>query len=97
MDAKRTEGLRRELVGTVLSNKMMKTVVVSVERPAMHPFYKKVLKKISHLKAHDEAGECRVGDRVVIRESRPLSREKHWKVGKVLKTAVLQEEQGTKP
>ena len=95
MDAKQTEGLRRELVGTVLSNKMMKTVVVSVERHAMHPFYKKVLKKISHLKAHDETGQCQIGDRVVIRESRPLSREKHWKVAKVLKRAALPEEQRT--
>ena len=95
MDAKQTEGLRRELVGTVLSNKMMKTVVVSVERHAMHPFYKKVLKKINHLKAHDETGQCQIGDRVVIRESRPLSREKHWKVAKVLKRAALPEEQRT--
>jgi len=97
MEAKQQEGLRRELVGTVLSNKMTKTVVVAVERHAIHPFYKKVLKKVTNLKAHDEAGQCRVGDRVVIRESRPLSKEKHWKVAKVLKTAALQEEQGAKP
>ncbi len=95
MDARRTEGLRRELVGTVLSNKMMKTIVVTVERHTMHPFYKKVLKKISHLKAHDETGQCQVGDRVVIRGSRPLSREKHWKVVKVLERAALGEEQRT--
>ena len=95
METKQTENLRRELVGKVLSNKMMKTVVVSVERHALHPFYKKVLKKVSHLKAHDETGQCRVGDRVLIRESRPLSREKHWKVAKVLKPFADQEEQRT--
>lgn len=93
MDTKQAEGLRRELAGTVLSNKMMKTVVVSVERHALHPFYKKVLKKISHLKAHDEARQCQIGDRVLIRESRPLSKEKHWKVVKVLGRAALTEEQ----
>jgi small subunit ribosomal protein S17 len=88
-----TENLRRELVGTVLSNKMLKTVVVSVERHALHPFYKKVLKKVTRLKAHDETRQCRVGDRVLIRESRPLSKEKHWKVAKVLESAAFQEEQ----
>lgn len=93
MNTRQAEGLRRELVGTVLSNKMMKTVVVSVERHSMHPFYKKVLKKISHLKAHDEARQCQIGDRVLIRESRPLSKEKHWKVIKVLGRAALAEEQ----
>jgi len=91
MDTKQTEGLQRELVGKVLSNKMMKTVVVIVERHAMHPFYKKVLKKTSHLKAHDETGQCQVGDRVVIRGSRPLSREKHWKVVKVLERVAVSE------
>jgi small subunit ribosomal protein S17 len=92
MDTKQAESLRRELVGTVMSNKMTKTVVVNVERHALHPFYKKVLKKNTRLKAHDETGQCRVGDRVVIRESRPLSKEKHWKVAKVLQSAMLQEE-----
>jgi len=95
MDTRRAKGLRRELVGTVLSNKMMKTVVVSVERHALHPFYKKVLKKISQLKAHDEARQCQIGDRVLIQESRPLSKEKHWKVIKVLGRAALAEEQRT--
>ena len=95
MDTRRAEGLRRELVGTVLSNKMMRTVVVSVERHAMHPFYKKVLKKINHLKAHDDTSQCQIGDRVVIRECRPLSKEKHWKVVKVLERVAIEEGHGT--
>jgi len=95
MDAKKAGGLRKELVGTVLSNKMMKTVVVAVERHAIHPLYKKVLRKVKHLKAHDETSQCRIGDRVVIRESRPLSKEKHWKVIKVLQRAMFEAEQRT--
>jgi small subunit ribosomal protein S17 len=95
MDTKPAVSLRRELVGTVLSNKMMKTVVVAVERHTIHPFYKKVLRRVNHLKAHDETGQCQIGDRVVIRESRPLSKEKHWKVIKVLQRAVFEAEQRT--
>jgi small subunit ribosomal protein S17 len=95
MDAKKSESLRRELVGTVFGNKMMKTVVVAVERHAIHPLYKKVLRRVKHLKAHDATSQCRIGDRVVIRESRPLSKEKHWKVIKVLQRAAFEAEPRT--
>lgn len=69
-------------VGVVVSNKMQKTVVVSVERAYRHPLYQKVIRRASRFKAHDELGECKVGDRVEIMETRPLSREKRWRVVK---------------
>ena len=78
----------------VLSNRMQKTVVVSVERTVMHAKYKKYLKRRTKVKAHDERDECRVGDRVLIVESRPLSREKRWRVSRILERAV-QAEAGT--
>jgi small subunit ribosomal protein S17 len=66
---------------------MEKTVVVSLERMVMHPRYKKVLKQRSKVKAHDETNQCHVGDRVVIVECRPLSRDKRWRVSKVIERA----------
>lgn len=75
---------KREWVGRVLSNKMEKTVVVAVERSVMHPIYKKVCRRITKLKAHDEQNACQIGDRVRIRESRPISKEKHWRVVEIL-------------
>ena len=75
----------------VLSNRMQKTVVVSVERTVMHPRYKKYLKRRTKVKAHDEKNECQAGDRVLIVESRPLSREKRWRVSRVLERAVAEE------
>lgn len=66
--------------GIVVSNKMQKTVVVKVERVFRHPFYQKVIREAKKFKAHDELGECKVGDRVEIMETRPLSREKRWRV-----------------
>jgi small subunit ribosomal protein S17 len=63
---------------------MQKTVVVSVERTVMHPRYMKILRRRSHVKAHDESNQCHVGDRVLIVECRPLSRDKRWRVSKVL-------------
>lgn len=74
--------------GVVQSNKMEKTVVVAVERLVKHPKYKKYLKQRSRFKAHDEQNECNVGDEVEIIESRPLSRDKRWRVHSVLKKAV---------
>lgn len=75
---------KREWIGRVLSNKMDKTVVVAVERSVMHPLYKKVCRRITKLKAHDEQNACQIGDRVRIRESRPISKEKHWRVVEIL-------------
>jgi small subunit ribosomal protein S17 len=76
--------MHKERRGVVLSNRMQKTVVVSVERTVRHPKYFKYLKRRTKVKAHDEKGECRVGDRVLIVETRPLSREKCWRVSRVL-------------
>lgn len=81
-------GGRKERKGVVISNRMQKTVVVSVERIVMHPRYKKYLKRRTKMKAHDEKNQCQVGDRVLIVEYRPLSREKRWRVSQVLERAV---------
>ncbi len=77
-------GLNKERSGVVVSDKMAKTVVVSIERTVMHPRYKKILRRRSRVKAHDETNQCHVGDRVLIVECRPLSRDKRWRVSKVL-------------
>jgi small subunit ribosomal protein S17 len=66
--------------GIVVSNKMQKTVVVEVERTFRHPLYQKVIRTKNKFKAHDELGQCKVGDRVLIAETRPLSRTKRWRV-----------------
>jgi small subunit ribosomal protein S17 len=78
------EGKRRSKVGRVVSDKMDKTVVVSVERLRRHPIYKRVVRLSSKFKAHDEENSARVGDTVRIEESRPLSREKRWRVVEVV-------------
>ena len=77
-------GKRRTKVGRVVSDKMDRTVVVSVERLRRHPIYKRVVRLSSKFKAHDEANDARVGDTVRIEESRPLSREKRWRVVEVV-------------
>ncbi len=83
--------MHKERQGVVLSNRMLKTVVVSVERTVHHPKYKKYLKRRSKVKAHDEKSECRVGDRVLIVETRPLSRDKRWRVSRILERSVADE------
>ena len=75
---------KREWVGRVLSNKMNKTVVVSVERSVTHPLYRKVLRRVSKFKAHDEQNICKIGDRVRMVETRPISKDKHWRVVEVI-------------
>ncbi len=75
---------RNELIGVVVSNKMDKTVVVAVERRFSHPLYKKVVKSIKKYKAHDEENKCQIGDIVLIRETRPLSKEKRWRVVRII-------------
>lgn len=78
---------RKRLVGSVIGDKMDKTVVVSVERMVRHRRYGKVLRRVKKYKAHDEKNACRVGDVVRIVESRPLSREKRWAVERIVKRA----------
>lgn len=85
MEKKR--GLRKTMVGTVVSDRMDKTVVVLVERLVKHPVYKKYTRRRARYKAHDEKNECRVGDRVLLIETRPLSREKRWRVKEILERA----------
>jgi 30S ribosomal protein S17 len=75
---------RREWYGSVVSNKMNKTVVVAVERSMIHPIYKKVLRRVTKLKVHDEGNVCKVGDRVQLTETRPISKDKHWRVARVM-------------
>ena len=90
-------GLRKERSGLVISDRMHKTVVVSVERTVMHPRYKRYLKRRTRVKAHDENNQSQVGDRVLIVEGRPLSRDKRWRVSKILqraKTIQLEEPEG---
>jgi small subunit ribosomal protein S17 len=79
-----TAAKRREWVGRVVSNKMNKTVVVAVERSVIHPMYRKILRRVTKLKAHDEQNACRIGDRVRMIETRPISKNKHWRVVEVL-------------
>ena len=84
-----TRGLTKERSGVVVSDRMQKTVVVSVERTVMHPRYKKILRRRSKVKVHDESNQCHVGDRVLIVECRPLSRDKRWRVSKVLERGQI--------
>lgn len=86
-------GMGKERKGVVTSNRMQKSVVVSVERIVMHPKYKKYLKRRTKVKAHDEKNECQVGDRVLIVECRPLSREKRWRVSRILERGVTDKEE----
>lgn len=81
-------GKRKTLIGVVISDKMDKTVVVMVNRLVLHPVYKKYIRKRKKVKAHDEKNECRVGDKVLLIESRPLSREKRWRVKEILEKAA---------
>ena len=81
-------GLRKTLTGTVVSDTMDKTVVVQVDRLVKHPVYKKYVRRRSRFKAHDENNACQRGDRVVIRETRPLSKTKRWRVSQVIEKAV---------
>ena len=79
--------LRKIRVGTVVSDKMDKTIVVAVKDNVQHPLYKKILKRTVKFKAHDENNECRIGDRVMIMETRPLSKDKNWRLVKIIEKA----------
>ncbi|HLT58476.1 MAG TPA: 30S ribosomal protein S17 [Limnochordales bacterium] len=80
-------GVRKTRVGTVVSDKMDKTVVVAVERTVMHPKYKRTMRRTKKFKAHDEQNSCRTGDVVRIMETRPLSKEKRWRVVEIIRRA----------
>lgn len=80
---------RKVRTGVVISNKMDKTVVVEVSRTVIHPVYKKFVRRRKRFMAHDEDNRCRIGDEVMIVETRPLSRHKNWRVRKIVKEAAL--------
>ncbi len=79
--------LRKTRVGTVVSDKMEKTIVVAVKDNVKHPLYKKVIKKTYKLKAHDENNECGIGDTVEVMETRPLSKDKRWRLVRIIEKA----------
>ena len=79
--------LRKTRTGKVVSDKMDKTIVVAVEDHVKHPLYKKIVKKTYKLKAHDEKNECRIGDTVKVMETRPLSKDKRWRLVEIVEKA----------
>ena len=81
--------LRKVMFGTVVSDKMDKTVVVAVETNEKHKLYSKIQKKTYKLKAHDENNECQVGDKVKVMETRPLSKDKRWRVVEIVEKAII--------
>ena len=87
METKKERNLRKTRVGRVTSDKMDKTIVVTVENNIMHPLYKKIIKRTYKLKAHDENNECGEGDRVRVMETRPLSKDKRWRLVSILEKA----------
>jgi len=84
----KTRGMKQQLVGTVLSNKTDKTVTVQVERLVRHSVYKKFVRRRARYAAHDENNTCGIGDRVMITESRPLSKRKRWRISQIIEKAV---------
>ena len=81
--------LRKVMTGTVVSNKMDKTIVVAVETSVKHPIYGKIVKRTYKLKAHDEENKCQIGDKVKVMETRPLSKDKRWRLVEVVEKAVI--------
>lgn len=79
--------LRKMRTGKVVSNKMQKTIVVAVEDHVKHPLYKKIIKRTYKLKAHDENNECNIGDTVKVMETRPLSKDKRWRLVNIVEKA----------
>ncbi len=78
---------RKTLVGKVVSNKMDKTIVVAMEDSVKHPLYNKIVKRTVKFKAHDENNECNIGDRVRVMETRPLSKDKRWRLVEIIEKA----------
>jgi len=79
--------MRKTAVGRVVSDKMDKTIVVAIEDSVRHPLYKKIIKRTVKLKAHDENNECKAGDRVRVMETRPLSKDKRWRLVEIVEKA----------
>ena len=79
--------LRKTRVGKVISNKMDKTIVVAIEDHVKHPLYKKIVNRTIKLKAHDENNTCGIGDRVLVMETRPMSKDKRWRVVEIIEKA----------
>ena len=82
-----TRAFRKTRIGTVLSDKMDKTIVVAIEDSVQHPLYKKTMKRTYKLKAHDENNECGIGDTVEVMETRPLSKDKRWRLVNIIEKA----------
>ena len=82
-----TRAFRKTRIGQVVSDKMDKTIVVAIEDSVRHPLYKKTLKRTYKLKAHDENNECGIGDTVEVMETRPLSKDKRWRLVKIIEKA----------
>lgn len=87
---KEERNLRKVMIGTVTSNKMDKTIVVSVQTNVKHPMYNKIVKRTYKLKAHDEANECQIGDKVKVMETRPLSKDKRWRLVEIIEKADVE-------
>jgi small subunit ribosomal protein S17 len=85
------EKKRKNRIGLVVSTKMNKTVVVAVETPKRHPIYKKTIKRVVKYKAHDEKNECKMGDMLRIMETRPISRQKRWRVAEIIRKGEVVE------
>ena len=79
--------LRKTRIGKVVSDKMDKTIVVAIEDNVKHPLYKKIVKRTYKLKAHDENNECNIGDRVKVMETRPISKDKRWRLVEIIEKA----------
>ncbi len=79
--------LRKTRIGKVISDKMDKTIVVAIETSVKHPLYKKIVKRTYKLKAHDENNECKTGDKVKVMETRPLSKDKRWRLVEIVEKA----------
>ena len=84
----KNRGIKRQLTGTVVSDKMDKTAVVQVERLVKHPLYKKYIRRRNKFAAHDKDNSCNIGDKVMIIESRPISKLKRWRVTEIIQKAV---------
>ena len=82
-----TRNLRKERIGVVVSNKMDKSIVVEIERREKHPIYGKFIKKTNRFMAHDEKNECNIGDTVRIMETRPMSKNKRWRLVEIIERA----------
>ena len=81
--------LRKSMIGTVVSDKMDKTIVVAVERKVRHNVYGKIVKRTYKLKAHDENNSCNIGDKVKVMETRPLSKDKRWRIVEIVEKADI--------